>query len=163
LKCFEGGIVEELMKKRAEKAVRSTHWTWMAGMRVGWPSGAESGWTWMRLSEAEDGTVWGCIARRIKLRDSDGNPMLGGAENHGPLHPCARPDSGLPDLRDAATIGCLIELVRKAWGPVSLSTDEGMGRAHVSIDTGSFTGSRVFSGPTLEFCLVEALLAVPTV
>jgi len=58
------------------------------------------GWRWM------PGMVAGCGGRRVRARRKGGPPYRG----------------ALPDLEDPATLGCLLALVRSAWGDETIAT-----------------------------------------
>jgi hypothetical protein len=68
----------------------------------------------------------------------------------------------LPDLDDPATIGCLLALVREAWGAVAIDIDESVIRDLVEVNVWmpSCHGPS-FEGETLAEALVEALEAAP--
>lgn len=66
-----------------------------------------------------------------------------------------------PDLDDDATCGCLLTLVRKAWGPeceVEIEVFK-TGAASVVVRTGNRT--EMFVEPSLGLALAAALLAAP--
>jgi hypothetical protein len=91
----------------------------------------------------------------------------------------------VPDLADPATLGCLLALVREAWGTTAhlvrhntnVFTADGtdtepacwwavaVGLAsvpfYVEFTDGDYTGRRCFTGPTEAAALVAALLAAP--
>jgi hypothetical protein len=68
------------------------------------------GWRWMA------GARW-IVTRAAPLEDYAGRIVEGGRR---------APDGpGLPDLTDAATIGCLLALVREAWGDPGFYTARG--------------------------------------
>ena len=71
-----------------------------------------------------------------------------------------RPPDALPDLTDAATIGCLLALVRKAWGQDDLVAFrfDGQWYAEVTPQEGL---RRAFYGATEAAALVTALEAAP--
>lgn len=78
------------------RATACKHWRWMPGMLCVWPSGTE-----YRVAQVSgvDG-----------INDLPNYPSNGWGDDY--------PDrtTGMPYLRDAATLGCLLELVREAWG-----------------------------------------------
>ena len=64
-----------------------------------------------------------------------------------------------PDLTDPATLGCLLALVREAWGPdhiLETRQFRTFGEVEVYVDEG-----RCFVHPTLAEALVAALEAAP--
>lgn len=67
------------------RAVACKHWRWLPGMLARYSGGA-----WYRTGEV----------------DTTGT--------HGSVRP-PNPRSAWPDIRDAATLGCLLALVREAW------------------------------------------------
>ena len=83
------------MSDAAKRAVAWEGWRWMAGMRT------TDGW-------------------RLALLQSDGKWL---AVNERTSSASARVDvaGALPDLDDAATLGCLLHLVREAWGEPGLA------------------------------------------
>lgn len=84
----------------ARQLVASPHWLWLPGMRV---------------VDRDRGAAIGHVVGRSKVliflawHDVAGHAVEWAAVAH-VLPPV------LPDLRDAATLGCLLSLVRKAWG-----------------------------------------------
>jgi len=79
----------EVLEQLAGRAVACKRWQWMPGMR------------------SEKGL-------RIVRRDDDGY-VIGYYDNQWYMSECV--PGSLPDLSDPATLGCLLALVRKAWGP----------------------------------------------
>ena len=79
----------ENLEQLSQRAIACKRWRWMPGM----------------LSN-KGLRVTGC--------DDDGY-VVGYYENMSYFDACV-PDS-LPDLRDPATLGCLLALVRESWGP----------------------------------------------
>lgn len=68
-----------------------------------------------------------------------------------------RPPDALPDLTDPATLGCLLALVREAWGPDHiLETRQFRTFGEVYVGEG-----RCFVHPTLAEALVAALEVAP--
>ncbi len=85
----------------ARRAVACKGWKWMPGMVMLWPSGVVRGyWLWARpMIVGDDGAVnwW------------EGDPPTEHADG-------AWQSKAIPDLSDAATVGCLLARVREAWG-----------------------------------------------
>lgn len=79
----------------ARRVVACKGWRWLPGMRASLSSGLV-----VRLGEHDEGSLWCAI-------------LAGGAtctvDVHHPWYTVA------PDLTDAATVGCLLALVREAW------------------------------------------------
>lgn len=75
------------MRALAEQAAQCAGWRWLPGMRAVYSDGA-----WYRLTEGD-------AAYGIPVKYRPPNPR--GAK---------------PDLTDPATVGCLLALVREAWG-----------------------------------------------
>jgi hypothetical protein len=97
-------------------------------------------WRWM------PGMLAGCGGRRLRSRRS-GRPPYRGA---------------LPDLTDPATLGCLLALVREAWGDpyvyaMRLNVRRQIWVVHVPSDRHSIHGE----GETESKALVAALEAAP--
>jgi len=74
---------------RAKRAVRCSAWRWLPGMR------------WLAVVTDDDGEEYedGAEGRIVDGYGDDAD------------------EAGLPDLTDAATLGALLGLVRRAWGP----------------------------------------------
>ena len=81
----------EVLEQLERRAIACKRWRWMPGM----------------LSNKD---------LRVTRCDDDGY-VVGYYENMSYFDACV-PDS-LPDLRDPATLGCLLALVREAWGPTA--------------------------------------------
>jgi hypothetical protein len=79
----------EEIEELARRAIACKRWRWMPGM----------------LSAK---------GLRVTRRDSDGY-VVGYYEDLSYIAECVA--GTLPDLSDPATVGCLLALVRKAWGP----------------------------------------------
>ena len=83
----------------ARRAIACKHWRWMPGMLTleeVVPPAITLGWDAARVLHADEGdAVRVCTVLR-KVRD---------------IH-----DTALPDLTDPPTLGCLLALVREAWG-----------------------------------------------
>ena len=137
----------EQIEELARRAVACKRWRWMPGM----------------LSN-KDLRVTRCKELRVTRCDDDGY-VVGYYENLSYIAECV-PDS-LPDLRDPATLGCLLALVREAWGPtasvsVNLSGFWAVGGATVLKGKGK--GSSINLGiwkPTELDALVSALEVAP--
>ena len=78
-------MTDEQWIELGRRVVACKHWRWMPGMLARYEGGA-----WHRVTEA----------------DSFGLPTRVRPPN---------PRQAWPDLRDPATVGCLLALVRKAW------------------------------------------------
>ena len=85
----------EQIEELARRAVACKRWRWMPGMRT------SEGWRVIRGS-----TESGCWAY-------DENPENWQVADN------RIEDGTLPDLTDPATLGCLLALVREAWGPTA--------------------------------------------
>jgi len=84
------------LESLARRAVACPRWRWMPGMRATWPDDSRPGRRFER--------GW--------VSDYSGKEKFGCTDEH-----------ALPDLSDPATIGCLLALVREAWGkPVWVRT-----------------------------------------
>lgn len=79
----------EVLEQLGQRAIACFRWRWMPGMR------------------SERGL-------RIVRRDDDGY-VIGYYDNQWYMSECV--PGSLPDLSDPATLGCLLALVREAWGP----------------------------------------------
>lgn len=101
------------------------------------------GWRWMSGTRY---TIW----PGMTLRVPDTTPF-------------AAPNGALPDLTDPATLGCLLPLVREAWGmptgiTVSYSSDDGLWGVSWS---GATHGGWCGRGKTEAEALVAALEDAP--
>ena len=129
----------EQIEELGRRAIACPRWRWMPGML----SGRD-----LRVSRCDD----------------DGY-VVGYYENLSYIAECV-PDS-LPDLRDPATLGCLLALVREAWGPeatvsVNISGFWAVGGAR--IQKGKSAGHTINLGiwkPTELDALVSALEVAP--
>lgn len=125
----------------ARRAVACKNWRWMPGMRATLSSGLV-----VRLGDHDEGSLWFAI-------------LAGGAtctvDVRHPSYTVA------PDLTDPATRGCLLALVREAWGDPRASTNAspyGDGRWAV-VDSKAL---RFYAWGTSEAeALVAALEAAP--
>ena len=84
-------------KSLAERAVNCGEWRWIEGMLAIWPNGNE-----FRVGQVRESDLSGVGVRS--------HPCNGWGDEY--------PDQtkGLPDLSDPATKGCILSLIRKAWG-----------------------------------------------
>jgi len=117
----------------SRRAVACPKWRWMPGMLD--PSGRRAMWVY-----PEDGIItWSHIPENCVDRDAD----------------------ALPDLTDAATLGCLLALVREAWGTaiiVSYSYDDGLWE---TMWEGATAAGWCGRGDTEAEALVAALESAP--
>ena len=68
----------------------------------------------------------------------------------------------LPDLADPATLGCLLALVREAWGDSSIGAEaHENGAALLWFAKSNISGPACGAGPTECHALVDALEAAP--
>ena len=123
----------EVLEQLGQRAIACKRWRWMPGMR------------------SDKGL-------RIVRRDDDGY-VIGYYDNQWYLSECV--SGSTPDLTDPATLGCLLALVREAWGP----------EATVSVNISSFWavgGARIQKGKSAGHTInlgiwklteVEALVA----
>ena len=123
----------------AAAVVQSPRWRWMPGMLADYAAGM--------------------VARPVRLTD-DRHPSY--PDEYDWPH-----DLGLrvPDLTDPATLGCLLALVREAWGDPTAACSGG----HLSLEwrcnliqsADGFRYLRGFDGASEPAALVAALLAAP--
>ena len=114
----------------ARRAVACKGWRWMPGMRATWPDDSRPGRRYER--------GW--------VSDYSGKEKFGCTDEH-----------ALPDLTDPATIGCVLALVREAWGDPCM---------YLAPADGWYVGngaraSMAGRGPTEGAALVAALEAAP--
>ena len=129
------------------------------------------GWRWIPGMLAK--TVW---AQARVLGGEGDRPVLSAIHHHGNgfmLHhpnnlPCdSFPQANtaypfLPDLTDPATVGCLLALVRKAWGDDTITTKWIYDKAFTHWTFCSIVpGLGGCNGPTEAAALVAALEAAP--
>lgn len=94
------------MKALAQRAVACEHWRWMPGML----NNDE-----VRVCDIRSGRVW------VDIPDDFGDGPVLRSHFDGYM-------SGIPDLNDPATLGCLLHLVREAWEAPDASLDYSDGR-----------------------------------
>jgi hypothetical protein len=95
---------------------------------------------------------------RVHRRDDDGY-VVGYYANHEYIAECVA--GTLPDLSDPATLGCLLALVRKAWGDeasVSLNISSFWAVGGAKIQKGKSAGHTINLG-IWKLTEVEALVA----
>jgi hypothetical protein len=123
------------MKALAQRAVASKHWRWMPGML----SDDE-----VRVCYIRSGRVW------VDIPDDFGDGPVLRSDFDGYM-------SGIPDLTDPATLGCLLHLVREAWSSKCFArpTHDGF-----TVMRGSGAGmGKISDGRTEAEALVAALEA----
>ena len=122
----------------ARRAVACPGWRWMPGMRYQIVNERGQIGGWMRASD------------RVSHLDA--------------LYPVAgESEVALPDLDDPATLGCLLALVREAWGShvSSIRTGDGWSVRHMGRDGWAVGLSVVGITPCEAEALVAALEAAP--
>jgi hypothetical protein len=123
----------ENFEELGRRAVACKRWRWMPGM----------------LSKK---------GLRVTRRDSDGY-VVGYYENLSYIAECV--PGSLPDLTDPATLGCLLALVREAWGneaSVSLNISSFWAVGGAKIQKGKSAGHTINLG-IWKLTEVEALVA----
>ena len=121
----------------AKRAVACKHWRWMRGMSAI----CENGWRVLRGTD-----TWGW--------DDHGN-WPGGPPYRDLAATLNR--EILPDLTDAATLGCLLALVREAWGDDGICQDFNKMRWTIL----TWDCCAIGDGSTEAEALVAALEAAP--
>lgn len=139
-------MTDDEAKDLGQRAIRCKGWRWMPGMLVcvSDPFGAVGRW---RVYESGSGL--------------SGQGVGGGFSACWPSFVAAS-DVAYPDLRDPATLGCLLALVREAY---HLGWDDGWGPAYaqrlVDGKWACFAAGLCFIKPTEAGALVAALEAAP--
>lgn len=92
----------------ARRAVKCKGWRWLPGMLVRWKGGEMYGRAWwcMRLD---------CDGLGGSVLNDESYGVTVGAHDTDPVEDLQ------PDLSDPATLGCLLALVREAWGEPTLA------------------------------------------
>lgn len=115
------------------------------------------GWRWMRGIAASDGCV---VAMESDLEEEDHSWTDG-------IEVWCDDEPRLPDLRDPATMGCLLALVREAWGDPAITAcwQDNSHRSGAYVVSwrlwGATTGYHYGEHPTEADALVGALEAAP--
>jgi hypothetical protein len=123
--------MNEATLELARAAVASPHWRWMPGMRIAYANSDEA----FRVC-GEPAYVDGLYHAHGIPEDWE-----------------AAPDDELPDFDDPATSGCLLALVREAWGAPDFYPEL------TNVGWRVFPDSALY--PTEAAALVAALLAAP--
>ena len=131
----------------AAAVVQSPWWRWMPGMRFIWPDEMN---VKPRLI-GDDGTSRTNYSRFRWDRDHERDDYI--------------PDGAVPDLQDPATLGCLLALVREAWGDPNLvavwiASEEVWIMAR-GLCNSMLADDRYYRGASEPAALVAALLAAP--
>ena len=127
----------------AIRAKACSGWRWMPGMLVcgGWIVGG----------------VEGGMANLVRLNESDSASTLTTLQTI-----TAPVESMPPDITDPATLGCLLHLVREAWGNPRLGTGSNENGAWwVFDDSGCEVPERIIGSATEAEALVRALEGAP--
>jgi len=115
--------------EHARRAVKCPPWRWMPGMLHSIPAGPI-----IRNHYPETGRRWETQSPPYETRIFD-NPLTdGGGLLTGGYEGCPKSDTWLPRFDDAATFGCLVALVRTAWGDENAFADP-RGGWHVCISS----------------------------
>jgi hypothetical protein len=142
----------------ARNMVASPHWEWLPGMAL--TDGYRVNAVCSERHEQDVADGLGGWLLLVCIEDMD-------AGDHASSYwgRTREPDIG-PDLADPATCGCLLTLVRKAWGADSdgVRVDVAVfedGSARVEIWVPDADCERAFLGDSLGLALAAALLAAP--
>ncbi len=132
----------------ARRAVACKGWRWMRGMSAWWRPDADE------THPMEHGPYVTVLALRD---DGSLDAYVGGAKNR------IATEGLLPDLDDPATLGCLLALVREAWGePDAYATPRYQTAPfEVATEWSVFASPLLCFGPTEAAALVAALEAAP--
>jgi len=97
----------------AERAVACKHWRWMPGMRVA-TAAVPYALPW------SPGSPVAAVGPFVATSACNGLPWGQHSRIDGRGGGWGEVKNALPDLTDPATLGCLLTLVREAWGGVTL-------------------------------------------
>ena len=128
--------MNDAMIELGQRAVACERWEWVPGMRYVTPQGAAGRWVMLPNWEGNDGRVFG------PCRED---------EYHHSLH-----EDKVPDLTDAATLGCLIDLVHRAYNYEAVTTDGNTWWA-VETPTGRWDDDNTDSFAEALVCALEAV------
>lgn len=138
----------------ARRAVACKHWRWMPGMLVM----STNNYHRPARIESLDGDCYG-----LTVIPGDGGPVLASHHEWGVAGSFPR-GCTIPDLADPATLGCLLALVREAWGDPEAHAMMCHDSARVRITWLAWRGSEyrwIGEGKTEAEALVAALEAAP--
>ena len=148
------------------RAVACKHWRWMPGM-LAYVRLTLDGKPYERRVQVVSGEGRSFLGTTTKPGKSTDNTRSWGMVRHVQAAPVEEEDF-IPDLTDPATLGCLLALVREAWGDATADvihfdvwkTNGTWGHEWTvqCRDAGRFTKSR---GATEAEALVAALEAAP--
>ena len=132
----------EALEALARRAVACRGWRWIPGMlTLSDERMLDDGWPEYDVLEYGSSGVAECVKWNLKP-----------------------PPGALPDLTDAATLGCLLALVREAWGdPYLIATKERGSCWIIAIHLcdAMLVGGRYIRGATEIEALIAALEAAP--